>query len=167
MRRLIFLLVLGVTGAYLFRAYCYEGIYVASESMEPAYPKDTHVMVNKFALLFRKPEKGDVIMFDSPIDPAKGLIKRVIAVGGDTLEIRDKVVYVNGKRQFETYTQFVKPDTVFAGDNMKPVQVPEDTVFVMGDNRDVSGDSRDWKTSDGDRIPFLPLSKVRGLVQAH
>src|SRR4051812_30203210 len=116
MKRFLFLLLLGISGAYVFRTYCYEGIYVASESMEPAFPTGTHVMVNKFALLYGRPKRGDVVMFDSPIDPAKGLIKRVIAVGGDVLEIHEKKVWVNGERLDEPYVQFVKPDTLFAGD---------------------------------------------------
>ena len=165
MKRLLFLVLLGATGAYFFRAYCFEGIYVASESMEPAFPKDTHVMVNKFSFWNKKPARGNVIMFESPIEPGKGLIKRIIGVGGDTIEIREKRVYIDGKRLDEPYVQFLHPESMYLGDNVLPFLVPEDTLFVMGDNRDVSGDSRDWRDSAGRRIPFLPLSKVKGLVQ--
>ncbi len=167
MKRLFFLVALGVAGAYLFRMFCFEGIYVASESMEPTLPKDRHVMVNKMAFLFDSPHFGDIIMFDSPMNPAKGLIKRVIGVGGDTLEIRAKKVYRNGSLLDEPYTQFLKADTLLAGDDIKPFEVPKGTVFVMGDNRDVSGDSRDWRSPSGEPIPFLPVSKIKGLVRAH
>lgn len=165
MKRLLFLLVLGAAGAYFFRVYCYEGIYVASESMEPAFPKDTHVMVNKFSLLYKKPVRGNVIMFESPVDASKGLIKRVIAIEGDTLEIRDKQVYIDRKRLDEPYVKFLHKNTLYEGDNIPPLKVPRGYLFVMGDNRDVSGDSRDWKNANGEHVPFLPLSKVKGLVQ--
>ncbi|MCG3204518.1 MAG: Signal peptidase I P [Elusimicrobia bacterium] len=165
MKRLLFLALLGAAGAFVFRAMCFEGIYLASESMEPQFPKDMHIMVNKLALLYKKPMRGDVVMFDSPIDPKKGLVKRVVAVEGDTVEIRDKKVYLNGKMIDEPYVQFLNPDTIFNGDNMAPLTIPSETVFVMGDNRDVSGDSRDWRSPSGEPVPFLPLANIKGFVQ--
>ena len=62
MKRFLFLIALGVAGAYMFRTFCYEGIYVASESMEPTFPKDRHVMVNKLSVFFKKPVRGDVVI---------------------------------------------------------------------------------------------------------
>ena len=103
-------------------------------------------------------------MFDSPIDPKKGLIKRVIAMEGEVLEIRDKKVYLDGRRLDEPYVQLLSPETMFVGDNWPATKIPEGMIFVMGDNRDVSGDSRDWKSPSGKAIPFLPLSAVKGIV---
>ncbi len=165
MKRFLFLLLLGASGAYLFRTYAYEGIYVASESMEPTLPKDVHVMVNKFSLLLKPPRRGEIVMFESPIDAKKGLVKRVIATAGDTIEIREKKVYLNGRKLDEPYVQFLNPDTIYMGDNVPPLVVPEGHLFVMGDNRDVSGDSRDWKNPDGTPAPFLPTSKIQGIVR--
>lgn len=166
MKRFLFLALLGVSGAYVFRAFFFEGIYLASESMEPTLPMDTHVMVNKFTLFYKKPSRGDVIMFDSPVDPTRGLVKRVIAVEGDLIDIRGKKVYLNNEKLDEPYAQFLQPDIIFKGDNWPPMQVPKNSLFVMGDNRDVSGDSRDWKSNSGDPMPFLPLSLVKGMVQS-
>jgi signal peptidase I len=163
-RRWIFLICLGVAGASIFRRFAFEGIYLASSSMEPAYPEGLHVMVNKFAYLTSQPKRGDVVMFDSPVDPSKGLIKRVIAIGGDTIEIRKKQVILNGVPIDEPYVQHVKPNDMFVGDNIAPIVVPPGTLFVMGDNRDVSGDSRDWKNEKGEWTPFLSVTEIRGRV---
>lgn len=167
MKNWLFLIFLGVAGAFIVRRFAFEGIYLATDSMAPGLPVGRHVMVNKFKVLFDKPDRGDVIMFDSPVNSHKGLVKRVIAVGGDEIEIRAKQVYVNGEKLIEPYVQHLNPDVKYVDDNIAAVRVPEGSYFVMGDNRDVSGDSRDWKNADGQWIPFLPGSEVKGLVQAH
>ncbi len=165
MRRLLFLILLGAAGAYAVRRFAFEGIYLASDSMAPALPTGRHIMVNKMAFVFSKPRRGDIVMFDSPQDPARGLVKRVIAVEGDRIELRNKDVVVNGNVINEPYVQHTRPDEVLAGDTRAEVTVPSGKIFVMGDNRDVSGDSRDWKDAKGAWSPFLPLDLVRGLVQ--
>jgi signal peptidase I len=165
MKRWLFLLALGVAGAWVFRTYCYEGIYIASASMEPTLPVGQHVMMNKLRTRTHKPERGDIIVFESPVDASKGLVKRVIAVGGETIEMNKKRVIVDGHALDEPYTQYLKPDDVFVGDTFSPMRVPEGTVFVLGDNRDVSGDSRDWKNAEGERIPFVPIQKITGYIQ--
>jgi signal peptidase I len=164
MGRWLFLIALGAAGAIMFRTFAYEGIYVASASMEPSYPVGRHVMVNKMESYFRRPKPGDVVMFDSPVDTSHGSIKRVIAVEGQTVEMRKKRVIVDGHTLHEPYVQYLKPDEVFIGDTFEPVTVPKGTVFLLGDNRDVSGDSRDWKDAGGNRIPFLPVDKIQGYV---
>ncbi len=164
MRRWLFLIALGAAGALVVRHFLFEGIYLASDSMAPTLATGVHVFADKFAYAFDTPRRGDVIVFDSPVDPEKGLVKRVIAVGGDTIEIRRKHVIVNGQELVEPYVQYVRPNEILVGDNFPPLVVPASSLFVMGDNRDVSGDSRDWKAPDGTHIPFIPISKVRGRV---
>jgi len=164
LKRLLFLIVIGVIGAYVFRTFAFEGIYLATDSMAPTLPKGTHVFVNKFAQYFQAVKRGDVVMFEIPQKPAKGLVKRVIAVSGDTIEIREKIVYLNGHRKTESYVQYLRADERLMGDDLPETVVPTGYVFVMGDNRDVSNDSRDWKDEKGNLTPFLPLSDIQGII---
>ncbi len=89
------------------------------------------------------PQRGDIIVFEYPKDPSIHYIKRVIGVPGDTVEVRDKVVYLNGVAQEEPYVQHVR-SFPGPGDDFGPVTVPDGKYFCMGDNRDESYDSRFW-----------------------
>jgi len=96
----------------------------------------------------RQPQRGDVIVFRYPDDPSRDFIKRCVAVEGQTVEIRDKVLYVDGKAQVEPYIihsdDRILPKEVSARDNFGPTVVPKGHIFMMGDNRDNSHDSRFW-----------------------
>jgi signal peptidase I len=95
-----------------------------------------------------QPKRGDTIVFRYPEDHSKDFIKRVIAKEGDTVEIRDKVVYVNGSKVEDGNARFadhsIIPGNLSERDNFGPVIVPKDSYFAMGDNRDNSLDSRFW-----------------------
>ena len=99
-----------------------------------------------------------MIVFTYPLDPSKDFIKRVVAVTGDTVEVRNKKLYLNGKPVQDKFrareNPTIYPVMVQPRDNYGPVTVPQNAVFVMGDNRDHSYDSRFWG--------FLDLDKVRG-----
>jgi len=164
LKRILFLAALGMGGAVVFRTFFFETIYVASDSMAPALHKGDQVIVNKFAPYFRDPRRGEVVMFDSPVEPEKGMVKRVIAIGGDRYEIRRKEVFINDQPLAEPYAQHIRADEMLEGDNIGPYIVPRGTVFVMGDNRAVSGDSRDWRNGEGKRIPYLPVDAITGFV---
>jgi len=107
---------------------------------------------------FRQPKPGDVIVFRYPPNPRQDFIKRCVAVAGQTIEIKDKTLYVNGERRNEPFVQHddarVFPRDLSARDNFGPYTVPDGHIFMMGDNRDNSLDSRFWGP--------LPLDNVKG-----
>ena len=120
----------------------FKPIVVKQESMQPTFYSDSYIVVSRQAYnLFGDVERGDVIVFKSKLLNEKGeqkhLIKRVIAVGGDTIEIKDGYVYVNGEAIDEPYVA----EEGISGE-MSSVTVEEGKLFVMGDNRRVSQDSR-------------------------
>jgi len=154
--------------ALLVRTFVIQAFKIPSGSMENTLLVGDHIFVNKFlygyhvpytegrVLAFSVPKREDIIVFVFPEDPSKDFIKRVIAVPGDTLEIRDKVVIINGEPLQETYTRFADGNAmngiVRGRDNMHPVTVPKGKYFVMGDNRDRSYDSRFWGFVDEEAI---------------
>ncbi len=154
--------------ALFIRAYFVQAFKIPSGSMIPTLLVGDHILVNKFIygttipftdkriLVFRKPEKGDVIVFKYPEDPSRDFIKRVMAVGGDVIESKNKVIYVNGKPVNEPYVQhtdnYIRPRELDARDNFGPYTVPKGKYFMMGDNRDQSYDSRYWGFVDTKEI---------------
>ncbi|WP_085812930.1 signal peptidase I [Geoanaerobacter pelophilus] len=109
----------------------------------------------------KNPKRGDLIVFEYPEDSSKDFIKRVVAVGGDMVEIKDKELFVNGKTVKEPYAVHKETDlipaTINPRDNYGPQVVPKDSYFVLGDNRDRSYDSRFWGA--------VTKNKVKGTVK--
>jgi signal peptidase I len=161
--------------ALIIRTFVVQAFKIPSGSMEDTLLIGDHLLVNKFiygtqlpfsddpVLTIRQPERGDIIVFEFPEDKDKSyfkrrdFIKRVVGLPGDTIEIRNKNVFVNGER-YITPEAVYKDGNLTAGprDNMPPVTVPDDSYFVMGDNRDRSYDSRFWK--------FVDRSAIKGLA---
>lgn len=161
--------------ALVIRTYLVQAFKIPSGSMEDTLAIGDHLLVSKFiygtklpfsdsrVLTFRDPRRGDVIVFEYPEDPSKDFIKRVIGVPGDVVEGKEKKVYVNGKL-YENPHEVHKekemiPKEVNPRDTFGPVTVPENSYFVMGDNRDRSYDSRLWKFVRRDQIKGLAFIK--------
>ncbi|MBI4470436.1 MAG: signal peptidase I [Acidobacteria bacterium] len=127
--------------AILVIVFVVQPVRVEGTSMLPRLHDGERIFVNKFVYRFEKIERGDIVVFWWPNDPSKSFIKRVIGLPGQTVSVRDGVVYIDGEAHEEEYL-----DGVYhrRHDHMPPVYVKEHHFFVMGDNRDASNDSRVW-----------------------
>lgn len=154
--------------ALVVRTLVIQAFKIPSSSMENTLLIGDHIFVNKFLygyhvpftkgriLAFSRPKRGDIIVFVYPEDKSKDFIKRVVAVPGDIVEIRQKKLYVNGEPLEEKYARFADGMTidgfVRTRDNLPPRKVPPDKLFVLGDNRDRSYDSRFWGFVEMDAV---------------
>jgi signal peptidase I len=150
-RRLItgLLILLGVLLA--LRLFVAEPVKVRSDSMEPTLRPGDQVLVTKAGSRAHTPHRHDIVVLTSPAN-GQLLIKRVAAVGGDTVGLEDGVLVVNGKSVHEGYVDARLMDGVYFG----PIQVPRGMVFVLGDNRSNSIDSR--------KFGPVPDSRIKGRV---
>jgi len=152
-------IVIAVLIALFIRTFVVQAFKIPSSSMEPTLLVGDYILVNKFIygiripytdtkfFQFKKPQRGDVIVFIFPLDPSKDFIKRVIGREGEKVEIIDKKIYINDRLIDDPWGHFQKKG--LAGylermENFGPVVVPKDSLFVLGDNRDNSEDSRFW-----------------------
>ena len=163
--------------ATFIRTFVVQAFKIPTGSMENNLLIGDHLLVNKVvyppslgaledALMARKPiQRGHVVVFKYPEDPSRDFIKRVIGLPGETIEVRAKRVYIDGQPLDEPYVHFLEPplrpeDPEYGirydgrGDDYGPRTIPEGQLFVMGDNRDNSKDSRYWG--------FLPADQVKG-----
>lgn len=148
------------------RQWAAAPIRIASRSMEPTLGIGHLFVLDRVTFRFRPPRRGEIISFRSPAGEDHGSVKRVIAVAGDTVELKEKKVYINGEPQYERYAYYARPGELLQGDNLGPLTVPEGHLFVLGDNRDNSYDSATWKDpGSGAPLHFLPLSAVTGKVR--
>jgi signal peptidase I len=165
-------IVIAVILALFVRTWVFQAFKIPTGSMENNLLIGDHLLVNKFVfapasgaerlvLPVSTIARGDVVVFKYPEDPERDFIKRVIGLPGETLEVRQKVVYVDGRPLDEKYVHFLQPAAAGAEvtsydvrETYGPVTVPAGHYFVMGDNRDNSQDSRYWG--------FLPASYVKG-----
>ena len=163
MKRWLFLISPGLAGGLLFRQFAFEGIYIATSSMEPALPVGTHYFADKFSFFFRDPGRGEIIEFSSPVEEGKDLVKGVIGLPGETIRVNDKRVYINGQILQEPYAKYKRKDEALVGDNIPEMKIPGGSYFVLGDNRDESGDSATWKDpKTGQPVYFVQKEKIKG-----
>ena len=186
--------------AIIIRTFLIETFLIPSESMESTFLKGDYLIANKFVYWFREPKQFESIIFKFPLDtyhpqPAeryaklirpiywdkknfffkfykrRDFIKRIIGAPGDTLQIIDKNIYIDGKYIKEDYVQhtdfriipreqgrlYINNDFMGSRDNFGPVVVPDSCYFVMGDNRDNSNDSRFWGFLEREYIKGIPM----------
>jgi len=163
-------IIIAVIIALFVRTFVVQAFKIPSGSMKPTLQIGDHILVNKFIygvkipyiqktlIPIREPEREDIVVFLFPQDRTKDFIKRVIGVGGDVIEIRDKKIFLNGSPCSDIHgvhtDNLILPSSIQPRDNMGPVKVPAGYIFVMGDNRDQSYDSRFWG--------FVKLKDVMG-----
>jgi signal peptidase I len=137
-------LFISVILAVLVILFLYQPVKVEGTSMMPALVDQERIFINKFVYRFGigNIERGDMVVFWFPMDPTKSYIKRVIGVPGDTIEVDDGTVVVNGQRLEETYVTEEFRDR----QSMSAFKVQPDEYFVLGDHRSSSNDSRSWGT---------------------
>ena len=139
--------------SWVVRSYVLEARIIPTGSMLPTIQLQDRIIVDKFFFKhFGELERGDIIVFHPPesAHSSEDFIKRLIALPGDTIEIKDHVTYINGEAIKEAYV--AEPQVK----NLEPTVVPEGYVFVMGDNRNDSTDSREWG--------FLPIENITGMT---
>ncbi len=161
-------IVVAILIALFIRAFVVQAFKIPSGSMEPTLLVGDHLLVNKFIygikipfvdrklLVYKEPKRGDIVVFIFPKDKKKDFIKRVVGAPGDTVEVRHKKIYINGKHWDDPYGVYRDAEVtgMVPRDNFGPVVVPPDHVLVMGDNRDRSYDSRFWG--------FVPFDQIKG-----
>ncbi|HAR49013.1 signal peptidase I [Smithella sp. SCADC] len=163
-------IIIAILIALFIRTFIICAYKIPSRSMVPTLLVGDHILVNKFLYgikipLLRKtivpvsnPQRGDIVVFIYPNDRSKDFIKRVIGVAGDKIEIKNKKIFINDKEYKDSYGIYsdnvIYPASIQPRDNFGPVTVPQKSIFVMGDNRDESLDSRFWG--------FVNLKDVEG-----
>ena len=165
-------ILIAVVIALFIRTFILQAFKIPSGSMLETLQIGDQILVNKFIygvkipftngktlIPVKDPQRNDIVVFKYPEDPSKDYIKRVVAVAGDTLEIVNKKLYVNDKlvtdQPWARYKDSrILPGQITTRDNLRKIIVPANKLFVMGDNRDNSHDSRFWG--------FVDLSEVRG-----
>jgi len=163
-------IIIAILIALFIRTFIICAYKIPSRSMVETLLVGDHILVNKFLygvkipllrntiIPVREPKRGEIVVFIFPNDRSKDFIKRVIGVGGDTIEIKNKKIFINGKEYSDSYgiysDNIIYPATMQPRDNFGPITVPKNSIFVMGDNRDESLDSRFWG--------FVNLKDVEG-----
>jgi len=160
LREYIEAILLAIVIAFFIRTFVVQAYKIPSGSMKPTLLIGDHILVSKFNYGIKlpfirstlipvgSPKRGDIVVFIYPEDRSKDFIKRLVGLPGDTVELREKQILLNGQPWKESYgvhsDSLVIPGAVQPRDNFGPVKVPEGQLFVMGDNRDESYDSRFW-----------------------
>ncbi len=149
-------LVVALILALVIRTFVVQAFKIPTGSMKPTLQVGDRILVNKFIYKFKEPQRGDIIVFKYPEDEKKDYVKRLIAVGGERIGIKDSDIYINGQRvedpfEIRKIRYYNRPPY---GSQGKEITVPENSYYVLGDNSGSSRDSRYWG--------FVPRKNVVG-----
>ena len=144
--------------AWAMRTFLFEAYEIPSGSMETTIMTGDMVLAEKVTYYSREPQAGDIVTFTDPLNDERVLIKRCIAVGGQTVNVQDGVLYIDGVAQSESYTRNLPSYQLSSQVVSYPYEVPEGYIWVMGDNRTNSQDSRYFGA--------IPLSSVKSKAVA-
>ncbi|MFH1202172.1 MAG: signal peptidase I [Candidatus Omnitrophota bacterium] len=173
-------IIIAIVLALFIRTFFVQAFKIPSGSMQPTLLKGDRILVSKFIYgakvpfthfrfsAFKKPQRGDIIVFVYPLDPKKDFIKRLIGLPGEKIEIEDGDIYINGKDEsnprFKKFYYYNRGDYGVEG---SAVEVPADSFFVLGDNSSSSQDSRYWGFVHKDNLIgqaffiYWPLNRIR------
>ena len=144
----------GVAAAFLISNFVIVNASVPTGSMMDTIPERSRIVAFRLSYLFSDPQRFDIVVFRYPGDESKLYVKRIVGIPGDVVEITGGVVYINGQAIYEEYLR-EDPRPPY---NHGPFHVPEDSYFMLGDNRNRSEDSRAW------RDPFVRQDQILGRV---
>ena len=148
---------------FSFRAYVAEAYYIPSGSMMPTLNISDRIITNKFIYNFTDIKRGDVVVFNPPIESKSPFVKRVIGLPNETISVNNGVVYIDNEPLEESYISAPPIN------NFSPYKIPDNNYFLMGDNRNSSNDSRFWGTVSIDDIIgkaefiYYPISDMKML----
>ena len=144
--RQVLAVILIAVGVFFLLRVTVQSFVVVGSSMEPNLEDGQRLLVNKILYQLREPQRGEIIIFHHPSGTHADLIKRIIALPGDTVEVKEGAVYINGSAIDEPYIKAAPSYT------MAKKEIPEGEYFVLGDNRNNSNDSHRWGTLDQENI---------------
>ena len=138
-------IVIALVLAMIVRTFVVAAFKIPTGSMKPTLLEGDKIFVSKFIYKFKAPERGDVVVFKYPEDPKKDYVKRLIAFGGETVEIKEGHVYVDGEKITMPHVEqiYYRNSGTYGAKEAK-IKVPEDSYYVLGDNSANSRDSRYW-----------------------
>jgi signal peptidase I len=133
-------LILSLLLAFIFVIFLYQPVQVEGTSMLPRLTNHERIFINKFVYRFEPIRRGDIVVFRFPLDPSKSYIKRIIGLPGETVQVRDGRVYINGHELQEPYV----PAAFWDHESFPAITLAPNHYYALGDHRDSSNDSREW-----------------------
>lgn len=140
-----------ITG-FIIQGFVFHSSIVQGESMLPIMEEGDRVIFNKAAYLFEDPERGDIVIIQRPI---KNYVKRIVALPGETIEVKDNTLFINGKKHQQSY---LPENEIKKTKDFEAVTIPQNSYFVMGDNRLISKDSRNG-------LGFIEKNEIIGKLE--